>query len=93
MIMTNQTSQAVKEFIQKAGWEIGDSFPGPEGFFPKKTVTPHLHFNMQGGGSCYLHWKNKLNVSTEINGFFIPDCPQDLKNKALDLIGKLKSAT
>ncbi|MES2714055.1 MAG: hypothetical protein V4653_20935 [Pseudomonadota bacterium] len=90
MILTQKSSADVKAFMVKEGWEIGDSFPGPEGFYPKKTTTPHLHFNMQGGGGCYLHWKSTLNVATEISGFFIPNCPADLKGKALDLLGALK---
>ena len=91
MIQTTQSSATIKKFMEDAKWEMDFAFPGPEGFYPKKKGVPHLHFLMQGGGNCYLHWKSALSVSTEINGFYIPNCPDDLKGKALDLLGKLKS--
>ncbi len=90
MIMTTKTSATIKKFMEDAKWEMDFAYPGPEGFYPKKATSPHLHFLMQGGGMCYLHWKSTLGVSTEISSFYIPNCPADLKGKALDLLGALK---
>ena len=90
MFYTQRSSGEVREFLTQAGWEIGDLYPGPEGFFPRRTETPHLHFTLAGNGGVYLHWKNTSNQATEIEGFYIPGCPETLKGKALDLLGMLK---
>jgi hypothetical protein len=72
---------------------MGDGFrlSRTRGVLSEKEGRAASAFSHAGGGNCYLHWKSALNVSTEINGFYIPNCPEDLKGKALDLLGKLKS--
>ncbi|HYW54255.1 MAG TPA: hypothetical protein VFF00_06780 [Candidatus Elarobacter sp.] len=67
MFSTKKSSADVKTYLTGNKWEIGDLFPGPEGFYPGKTSTPHLHFTMQAG-NCYLHYKT-AGGTHEINSY------------------------
>jgi len=89
MFFSQRATEDIRAFLLREGWEAGDLYPGPEGFYPSRRETPHLHFTFANGGQCYLHWKDTSNQAHTIDSFYIPGCPEPLKTKALNLKGML----
>jgi hypothetical protein len=67
MFETKKSASDVKTYLTTNKWELGELYPGPEGFYTKKTATPHLHFTM-AAPNCYLHYKSSTG-SVEINSW------------------------
>lgn len=88
MFETTKTNKQVKEYLTKNKWEMGDLYPGPEAYFPKKKTLPHLHFTMQAP-KCYFHYKSATEI-IEINSWLdtqkIPKEDQTIKDQASELM-------